>query len=489
MPTTQPLVQEQTSRDPSSPGPKDPSLPPRQSNQQHVALLPAPIRSSFAFSSPCFTKPTLLRFTLLAVACILTTGCRTTANLLRTLGRLAPGDPPAYRRVSCRSRRSPWAVGRHLATWVFDHFVPEGVILLAADDTVSEHPGDEVHGKSCHRDAVRSSHSSTAYRWGHEWLVLDVLVRLPLTSRFWALPSPVVLCRGKRDDTDAKGRHRTPAGVLELMPFVLRRWFPQRAFVVAADSGFASHDLAGFCGGQRGRLDFVSRFYPDAASYLPPPGVRPTAEGKKPKGRPPVEGAKIDTPQQAVAKAGKRKRLVVAWYGGGRRKVEVVTGTGHWYRAAQGLVELRWAYVKDLRGTHRGEYSFGTRTSMSAQEIIEAYGRRWDLETTFREMRSCLELESTRGRSPKTAQRAEPCLFGMYTVVARLFSLAPQEYERGGGVNWEGKEHLTFSDAMTAVRKWLWREWVFPATGHEQAFEKLPADFREMILDGLAPAA
>lgn len=34
---------------------------------------------------------------------------------------------------------------------------------------------------------------------------------------------------------------------------------------------------------------------------------------------------------------------------------------------------------------------------MTAREIIETYGRRWNLETTFREMRSYLKLESTRG--------------------------------------------------------------------------------------------
>ena len=113
----------------------------------------------------------------------------------------------------------------------------------------------------------------------------------------------------------------------------------------------------------------------------------------------------------------------------------------------------------------------------------------WSIETTFQEMRSYLGLESTRGWCEKTVGRAEPCLFGMYTVVACLFSLAPQRYKRSRGVDWEGKEHLTFSDAMTAVRKWLWCEWVFRASGHQQAFEKLPAEFRELIEDGLAPAA
>jgi len=104
-------------------------------------------------------------------------------------------------------------------------------------------------------------------------------------------------------------------------------------------------------------------------------------------------------------------------------------------------------------------------------------------------MRSYLKLESTRGWCKKTVQRAGPCLFGMYTVVACLYDLAPQQYKGSRGVDWEGKDHETFSDAMTAVRKWLWRDWVFPATGHRQAFEKMPGEFRELILDGLAPAA
>ena len=179
--------------------------------QENVGLLPASLRSFFSLFAPSFTKPTFLRFTLLAVAAILTTGGSTVCNLLRTLGCLAPGDPSSYHRVLSTRRWSPWDLGRALAAWIFDHFVSDGPIFLAADDTVSEHPGDKVYGKSQHRDAVRSSHSFTAFRWGHKWLVLAVLVRIPGTNRFWALPFFVVLCRSEKDDKKEKRRHRTPA--------------------------------------------------------------------------------------------------------------------------------------------------------------------------------------------------------------------------------------------------------------------------------------
>ena len=76
--------------------------------QENVGLMPDSVRSLFAIFSPSFTKPTLLRFTLIAVAAILTLGCRTISNLLRTLGCLAPGDSSAYRRVFSKRRWSLW---------------------------------------------------------------------------------------------------------------------------------------------------------------------------------------------------------------------------------------------------------------------------------------------------------------------------------------------------------------------------------------------
>src|SRR6266540_1486826 len=61
-----------------------------------------------------------------------------------------------------------------------DQLVPEGKVLLADDDTIAEHPGDQVFGKGCHRDPVHSTRSHTAFSWGHKGVVVSVLVRFPL---------------------------------------------------------------------------------------------------------------------------------------------------------------------------------------------------------------------------------------------------------------------------------------------------------------------
>jgi hypothetical protein len=113
----------------------------------------------------------------------------------------------------------------------------------------------------------------------------------------------------------------------------------------------------------------------------------------------------------------------------------------------------------------------------------------WNVETTFAEVRSYLGLETTRGRCEKTVLRAEPCLLGLYSVVALLYERLPEQAREGPGVDWEGKATVTFSDAITAVRRWLWASWAFAKAGHDDTFAKLPEPLRRTLLYALAPAA
>jgi hypothetical protein len=167
--------------------------------------------------------------------------------------------------------------------------------------------------------------------------------------------------------------------------------------------------------------------------------------------------------------------------------VAVVSGAGHWFKSGHGLVAVKWVYVHDLTGTHRDSYFMTTEVTMSAAEVVETYTGRWNIETTFQEMRSYLRLETTRGWKQKTVLRAAPCLFGLYTLVACLFSQLPVRYARLRAVDWAGKEDTTFSDAITAVRRWLWVEWVFAIPGYAPAFRKLSHPFRALLLHALAP--
>lgn len=441
-------------------------------------LLPVEAQPLLAVLLPHFTQPTATRFVLLTAAAILTTGRRTVANLLRTVGRSAPGHDASYRRVLSTARWSGLALGCALARYLLDHLVPAGPVYLVGDDTVDGHPGRQVYGKGRHRDPVRSSHAFTAWRYGHKWVVLAVLVQFPFATRRWALPVLVDLYRTP-EVSDAEGvRHRTPAQLMcRLLRLALLR-FPDRAFVFAGDSSYGTHAVARFCHRHRGRLTLVSKCHPDANLFAPPPVYRGS-------GRPPLKGRRVPKPRQAAATA-RRTRLSVSWYGGGTRRVEAATGTGRWYKGGEGLVPIRWVFVRDVSGTHRDEYLLTTDLTLTADTVVGVYCGRWSIETTFQECRSCLGLESTRGRCRSTVTRAAPCLFGLYTVVAVLFHSLPAG-KRAGSVRWAGKATVTFSDALTAVRRWVWAEGIFPQAGANTAVAELPPEVRELLLSALAP--
>ena len=476
-----------------------------------------PVLSSFA---PVFYHPTYQRFLLLLVAAILTTGRRTASNLLRTAAELAPGHPSSYHRVLSKRRWSSLRLARILAGLILNRWAPVGPVRLAGDDTVDEHRGAKVHGKGCHRGPVRSTHSYTAYRWGHEWVVLAILVKFPFATRPWALPVLAALYRNPEKDPKAKARtarrrkakdrtkarakersgrraqakarakrpgarrHKTPSELMRQLLAVLIHWFPDRQFVFAGDGGYGTHALARFAQRHRRHLALVSLSYANAALHDPPSVV----VGKK-NGRPRKKGDKRPTPAATVAAAERREPLEVSWYGGGRRRVEVVVGTGHWHKSGEGLVEVAWVFVRDLTGTHRDSYLFSTDPAMVPAGVIETYTGRWNIETTSQEMRAYLGLETTRGWTRATVLRAAPCLFGLYSVVALLYAESPAGATAEGAVTYRGKAEVTFSDAISVVRRRLWLEGVIESHGQTEVFENLPLVLRAVILGALAPAA
>jgi hypothetical protein len=353
-------------------------------------------------------------------------------------------------------------------------------IVLVGDHTVIAHPGPHVYGKARHRDPVRSSHAFTAWRYGHKWVVLAVLVRFPFAHRPWALPVLVALYHSEEDDRAERHQHRTPAQQMIRLLGLMLHWFPGRRFLFVGDSTYGTHEVARFCHRHRKRLALVSKFHPEANLFEPPPPY-------KGKGRPRVKGNRLPKPREAVAAARRRTRLTVGWYGGSSRRVETINGTGHWFKSGHGLVPVRWAFVHDRDGTHRDEYFFTTDGSLDVRQIIESYTGRWNLETTFEEVRCCLHLETARGWCRATVLRVTPCLFGLYSVVASLYHALPVNM-RVGAIAWPGKTGVTFSDALAAVRRWVWSDGVFAQVEGGSAIEQLPDPVRAILYSALAPA-
>ena len=433
-----------------------------------MEVVPDALRGVFFAWAVGFGETVFPKFVTLLLGALLTTGRRTVSRVVFVVGELADADPSSYHRVLSMRRWSMWSLAQPLAAAILDTFLPRGGVDLVGDETVTEHPGRKVFGKGRHRDAKRSSHSYVAHMWGHKWVVLAILVKLPGVERPWALPVLVALYRNEKDNQAAGRRHKTPSDLMRQLLCVLLRWFPARQFVFSGDGGYANHMLTRFARRHDKRLTLVSRFYADAALYAAPPRPKKGA-----KGRPRVKGKKLPRPQDIVQRTKPRKKLTVNWYGGQSRRVEVVTGTGHWYQSGEKLVEVRWVFVQDLTGTHRDEYFFTTDVTLSAKQVIEAFTGRWSIEVTFQEVRAYLGVETTRGWIERTVLRAEPCLFCLYSVVALWYAALPERDRQKLEPTWTGKTTVTFSDAITLVRRDLWSRWIFATPAFKLVMQKL----------------
>jgi hypothetical protein len=133
---------------------------------------------------------------ILVLGRILVSGRRTVTHILGFLVGLVQRHYSSYDRVFSRAPWLPWKLGRLLAALAIDLVPRDEPVFVLADTTVTEHRGAQVYGKGKHRDAVRSSHSYTAWSWGHQWVALCVASSLlsVLTWR-WALPVLVALYR------------------------------------------------------------------------------------------------------------------------------------------------------------------------------------------------------------------------------------------------------------------------------------------------------
>jgi hypothetical protein len=445
--------------------------------------LPSAAQSLFLSFSVAFTKPTFQRILLLAVGTILAMSRRTVTAVLWTLRGVAGGHHSSYHRVFSRASWSLWPLGKILATAVL-RLVPENEpVLVPMDDTTAQHRGKHVYGKGCHHDAVRSSHKLVVWRWGHRWVVLAISVKLPFTGRRWALPVLMALYRPEELNRAEQRRHKTAPNLARGLMAVLIHWFPRRKFIFLGDGGYACHELATFCHGHRRHATLISRFYKDANLHDPPPKI------KNPKGRPRKKGKKLPSPQEVVANS-RRVKATVSWYGGGNRRVELVSGAAQWYKGGEGLVPIRWVFTHDIQGTHRDDYFYATNPDLSAPQIVSWFTARWPIETTFQEMRTHLGFETTRQHVANSVVRTGPCLLGLFSVVCLIFAQHVRHHSvRPRCTPWYTKHEPTFADAIATVRRLLWSETIFETPPQHGTFQKLPRQLRRILLDRLSMAA
>jgi hypothetical protein len=437
--------------------------------------------------SIAFRPATFNRFLALLIGAVVVRGRRTVTSLYWAVRRLVPGHFSDFHRVFSRAVWSLWPLARVLAAAVV-RLVPAGEPLrIAVDETICRRQGRRVYGQACHRDPLKSSRTYTSYVWGHKWVVVSILVALPLISRPWALPVLVAMFRTPRQDQQEGRRHKTPSHLAGQLVLVLRRWFPQRRFLVVGDGEYASRALGTTL--SRRNAVLVSVFHDDARLYAP---LESRPCGQRKRGRPHTIGARLPNPGQVVQDS-KARIATVAWYGGSTRRVALVTGAGLWRKNSRVSIHVRWVCVRDPRQRGKPLYLFSSDASMTPEQIVELYVTRWSLEVTFQESKAHLGLETPRQRVCASVLRTTPCLLGLYTVIALIYAAhvraTRHDPAESGRRPWYHKPEPTFSDALREVRGLFWSETLI-THGHKPRQRRKPLKLSpRMLLSYLSDAA
>ncbi|WP_146394415.1 hypothetical protein [Planctomycetes bacterium CA13] len=129
-----------------------------------------------------------------------------------------------------------------------------------------------------------------------------------------------------------------------------------------------------------------------------------------------------------------------------------------------------------------------TDEMMSLREIVESFIGRWDFEVMYEQRREHLGLETNRGRRKQTVLRVEPCLFGLYSLIALWFACLPGNPLNRIVVMWPGKRTITFSDAVATIRREAWGIYINPTMIFRPVVDKPNTRQRNSLINAFALA-
>ncbi len=129
--------------------------------------LPAPIIAVLCSFAPLFSRPTYLKFLVIAIGHFLCRGSRTITNCLRYAGC---NEQRRYAEFYDIFRRANWSslkASRILLFLIDKEWVAAGVLRVVVDTTLERRRGPRLYGLGMHRDAVRSTKEKKAFSPGH----------------------------------------------------------------------------------------------------------------------------------------------------------------------------------------------------------------------------------------------------------------------------------------------------------------------------------
>jgi hypothetical protein len=424
---------------------------------------------------------------VLLIGAILAPGKRTVTATLRVMGLSDETQFQNYHRVLNRDKWSSRQLSRILLRLLVRAFVPpDAPVVLGLDEHLERRRSDHIAARGIYRDPVRSSKSFFVKSSGLRWVSMMLLAPIPWAIRVWALPFLTVLAPSEHYHQKREMAHKTLADWARQMIAQVRRWLPDRAIVVVADSSYAVLKLLAASAQLPVPVTMITRLRLDAALYDPAPRREKGTRGaprKKGKRQPSLSQRLLDPTTEWT-------RVTIAWYGRSTRTVELASGTAVWYHGGEPVVPLRWVLIRDPQATFEPQALLSTDQELMAVQIVEWFVLRWQLEVSFEEARAHLGIETQRQWADLAILRTTPALLGLFSFITLVAHQLLQGQELPvRQAAWYPKTVATFSDTLAFVRQQLWPvsiSWLSPA---KDDVVIIPKALFDRLTDTLAYAA
>src|SRR5262249_29626242 len=246
--------------------------------------------------APVFTTPTYQTFVVIVAGWVLSQRHRFITEVIFSGGHVGIGHWARFHRFFSHAAWDIDTFSLFLAKLVLTILAPGATLIWAVDDTLCRKRGLTLYGAGMHYDPLISSRAKALVSWGHDWVVLCLILAHPFwaPTKVYALPVAFRLYRnrqgltkgkkdkakGKKDKAEAKRAkaqkdkakpdpdHRTrPELALELIRLAAA-WFPDDEIMVTGDSAYGGQSILSEL---PPKVHLISHVHPKGALYQPAP--------------------------------------------------------------------------------------------------------------------------------------------------------------------------------------------------------------------------
>jgi SRSO17 transposase len=409
--------------------------------------------------APVFTTPTFTTFVQVLTGWVLSQRHRYITEIIFSSGHVGDGHWSRFHRFFSHAAWERDALSIRLARLIVSLIAPGASLLWAVDDTLCRKRGLTLYGAGMHHDPLISSRKKPLVSWGHDWVVLCLLLVHPFwaPTKVFALPVAARLYRNRQGLTKGKkGRakaakakpkpdHKTrPELAVELITLAAS-WFPNDQLIVTGDSAYGGKSVLSHL---PPNVHLISHVHPKGALYEPPSPPAPKRQG-----RPRKKGGRLPG-MAAWAEDATRPWTQLNFDQFGLHATLAFKAIRALYYKAGGERLLTIVLVRDLKGERPDQMFYCTALDWDVRRILATYAYRWAIECTFENCKQLLGLGGPANRLVKAVERTTPSTFFLYSTVVVWFHRAGHQFLRFPFRPWYlRKREPSFADLLTTLRR------------------------------------